>query len=262
MYNNRYNYNKKNGSSSGYSLTNMNSTSNTSNASSIDNLIKQARNLRTKMIDEKASKLTSTVVNNTKPKAVAPLGNLNKYKLVNEAKTTVLSSKFKKINSLQTQPILSTQNTQKLNINVILGREVNDLSKNKFKFIKSTTKSKVKNRLKLDNRKLNAKNVSKSQKISLYSNNIYKLSNKNLKNVIYIKGIKYNMNKNGKKLKRLKSNEGNKQFININKFKLINSAINKSSTNYSNKIQLNRSNSVQNVAKLLEKVIARLVYSK
>jgi hypothetical protein len=113
----------------------------------------------------------------------------------------------------------NNQKESKIDINILLGRKVNNLSKNKFKFVKKRVKSSsfVEQAMKLDNRFKKRRKIvlNKSPFIFMkrsYSSRLIKESN-----VISIKGVKYNLNKSGKKLKRLR--------MKPNKFKLDNKLI-------------------------------------
>jgi hypothetical protein len=178
--------------------------------SSIDILLNKARILKNKLIIEK----TKAKNDNQCRQSQNNFQNLNKYKITNQ---------------------------HEQNFNIILSRKVNNISK--FKFIQKKTenfnfKRKI-NQLKLDNRFRKRRKVLLLPKLSLYNNNnnnnLYNIS-RIKSNVINIKGVKYNLNKDGKKLKRLKSND---------RFKI------------NNLIKPIRLNIVQNSNKILEKVIAK-----
>ena len=167
---------------------------------------------------------------------------------------------------MTTSPIYKHQNTNKytivnksiepkLDVNLLLGRKVNNLSKNKFKFVKKKTRptnpihfgGKQHQTMKLDNRFKKKKKKVLVNPFNSFMKQFYNpYASPSSSQLINIKGVKYNLNKNGNKLKRLKTPQST-LVSTSNRFKL---------NNKNNKNVLNR---VQNSQKILGKFIARLV---
>ena len=221
---NKYKLNNQN-KMSGYSHTTRYSFKKINDkpiSSSIDNLLNQMRQ-KNKIIKNERVKLK----------------NQNKAKLQSFTSTNFQNlNEYKKLNS----------SVPKVDINIILGRKVNNLSKNKFKFIKKKPSTNTNsshyqvNLLKLDNR------IKKRRKLFINPFLLMRQYNSpshliKKHSIINIKGVKYNLNKNGKKLKRLRTAS-----TSTNRFKL---------NNVKPKFIAIRA---QNTQKALEKVFAKLVF--
>ena len=168
--------------------------------------------------------------------------NKSKYKIDNSSSNNVIKQTASPIDNLLKQIRLKNKTikekieyqaaskrrneyrqveSKKIDINMILGRKVGDLSRNKFKFVKKRRSGGgfVGQTMKLDNR---VRVAPKRSRIVLspfifmkrFHNTSPSYSVQKVKktNVISIKGVEYNLNKNGKKLK----------VIPINRFKLDN----------------------------------------
>jgi hypothetical protein len=152
---------------------------------------------------------------------------------------TVKESKYKLVKKAET---VSKKSSQRLDINVLLGRQVNNISKNKFKFIRNDMKKKANkytNRYKLTknvnklsngtNARINYRLLLSIRKSNMKKQQLYYMSNRSTR-ILNIKGSQFKVNKSGLKLKRLNSNRVS-SFVSSsikraplirNKYKLIN----------------------------------------
>jgi hypothetical protein len=157
-------------------------------------------------------------------------------------------SKYKLVKQKETK---RKQPSPIVDLNVLLGRQVNNISKNKFKFVRKDVirkPNKYTSQYKLTKNVHKLLNVGNNARVNYRLLLAVRKSNSKKKisyisspstRILNIKGTAFKVNKNGLKLKRLNSNRGSSFMISkrvplvANKYKLINQTVPSSTANKS-----------------------------